>query len=444
MDSGMAERLAGSMDPKALGQLQNRNDPHVARAVAGQFGAFLMQGMMQNADGGAMSMVEGTGGAAVSSMFASAMGRFAMSGDKLGLADQIYRSMAQKGGPSDHAAPAAQPAPSSVSSASAAAPPTPSGGGLSLAPYWLDRGHRPAGQPITQMTQPQGFHPSLKPSTHHHDGAVGGEHHEAKLTLTPPAGSSAAAAVSGVAAAAGAPPSQPHRARWEGISLPMQARVLLPPAETDDPAAAAAPVPAPAAAPPPAVITDDSALPPQAAPPPPPQARAPSAVSLADAENFAEELGPAIQHAADKLHVSPRILLAQAALETGWGHSVVGNNVFGIKAGGAWSGATVSAPTHEVENGHLVAHRASFRAYASVGEAVDDYASLVSASDRYRAALGAGDNIAAYARALAAGGYATDRDYATKLLAIANSPRMSYAVSSLEQGEPGQLVSAHG
>src|SRR6185312_4676653 len=131
--------------------------------------------------------------------------------------------------------------------------------------------------------------------------AAGAEHHEAKLTLTPPAGSSAAAAISGVAAAAGAPPSQPHRARWEGISLPMQARVLLPPAETDDPAAAAAPVPAPAAAPPPAVITDDSALPPQAAPPPPPQARAPPAVSLADAENFAEELGPAIQHAADKL-----------------------------------------------------------------------------------------------------------------------------------------------
>ena len=90
MDSDMAARLAGSMDPKALGQLQNRNtDPNVARAVAGQFGAFLMQGMMQNADGRAMAVAGGTGGATVSAMFASAMGRFAMSGDKLGLADQI-------------------------------------------------------------------------------------------------------------------------------------------------------------------------------------------------------------------------------------------------------------------------------------------------------------------------------------------------------------------
>ena len=58
--------------------------------------------------------------------------------------------------------------------------------------------------------------------------------------------------------------------------------------------------------------------------------------------------------------------------------------------------------------------------------------------------MGAGDNIVAYAQALAAGGYATDRNYAAKLIAIANSPKMSYAVSSIEQDAPGQLVSAHG
>jgi len=452
MDSGMADRLAGSMDPKALAQLQNRNtDPNVARAVAGQFGAFLMQGMMQNADGDAMSMVGGTGGAAVSSMFASTMGRYAMSGDKLGLADQIYRSMAQKGAPGptmspeNHVSentPPTQPQPQTAS-------------GMSLGPYWLDHGRRPVAQPITQMTQPQGFRPSLKPSSHHLDGAA--EHRESKLVLTPPP---AAPATVTQATTTSAPPQ--HRMRWEGISLPPQARVLLPPAETDDPASVMPPAaPSTPTVQGPAVVTDDTALPPPdksyglpwtnrhetGAPNTNRNAAntdAASPASLADAENFAEELAPAIQQAADKLHVSPRILLAQAALETGWGHSVVGNNVFGVKAGSSWSGATVSANTHEMEDGHLTAHRANFRAYASVRQAVDDYASLVSASDRYRSAMGAGDNIVAYAQALAAGGYATDRNYAAKLIAIANSPKMSYAVSSIEQDAPGQLVSAHG
>ncbi|MGH6980012.1 MAG: glucosaminidase domain-containing protein [Stellaceae bacterium] len=459
MDSGMANRLASSMDPKALSTLQNRNsDPNVARAVASQFGSFLMQGMMQHADGGAMSMVGGTGGATVSSMFASMMGRYAMSGDKLGLADQIYRSMAAKGAPEDRQqanAASLQPAQQSQSQQSQPEPSAPrQAGGISLAPYWQDRGHRPVGQPITQMTQPQGFRPSLKPSTHHLDG---GEHRAAAtVVLTPPPSAPP------VAPGADKPPASPSHARWRGMELPPQARVLLPPAETDTPTVAAATPPQPET-PAPSVITDDSALPPQgnsyglpwthphngaetgvigrhhAA-----NTDAPTVVSMAEAENFAETLAPSLQQAADKLHVSPRILLAQAALETGWGNSVVGNNVFGIKAGGAWSGATATANTHEMENGHLVAHRASFRSYASLGQAVNDYASLVSASDRYRAALGAGDNVAAYAQALAAGGYATDRDYAAKLIAITNSPKMSYVVSSIEDDAPGQLVSAHG
>jgi flagellar protein FlgJ len=166
--------------------------------------------------------------------------------------------------------------------------------------------------------------------------------------------------------------------------------------------------------------------------------------SRADAESFVEELGPSIEKASARLGVSPRILLAQAALETGWGHSVVGNNVFGVKAGASWSGTTVTAATHEMTGGHLVAHSGTFRSYANVGQAVDDYAALVSASGRYRSAMGSGDNAAAYAQALAAGGYASDRDYAAKLVAVANSPKMSYAIASLEDASPGQLVSAHG
>lgn len=95
MDAKLALSLASSIDPKALASLRDRNhDPAVAKAVAAQFGSFLMQGMLQDSDGSALAMADGTGGPAVNAMFTSAMSRYAMSGDKLGLADMIYRSTA--------------------------------------------------------------------------------------------------------------------------------------------------------------------------------------------------------------------------------------------------------------------------------------------------------------------------------------------------------------
>ena len=97
MELTVAERLAGSIDPKGLTSLQNRNgDPAVGHAVAEQFGAYLMQGLMQNADGSAISMADGTGSGPVSTMFANAISRVAMAGDKLGLADMIYQSIQAK------------------------------------------------------------------------------------------------------------------------------------------------------------------------------------------------------------------------------------------------------------------------------------------------------------------------------------------------------------
>jgi hypothetical protein len=463
MDAGLAERLATSMDPKALSALQNRNnDPAVGRAVAAQFGSFLMQGMMQDADGSAMSVAGGTGGAAVSSMFASAMGRYAMSGDKLGLAETIYRSMAAKGG-SGPAAPNATPATPAPAPASATAPPA-QGGGISLTPYRLEGGHRPLGAPIGRMAQPAGAQAIGKAPAHPgvaivHDAATASVPRQASVTPTVQAPAASPAS----AAPASAPAPHPSvRARWDGLNLPSRANVLLPAAEADPPATPAAAASNGTVA---KTVTAAASVGRDGGDPIPyglpwthgqngretgaanqhmAAATGTNAAALADAENFAEELAPAIEHAAARLGVSPRVLLAQAALETGWGHSVVGNNIFGIKAGASWSGTTVTAGTHEMEWGRLVAHQGTFRSYPNVGQAVDDYVSLVSASDRYRTAMGAGDNVAAYAQALAAGGYATDRDYAAKLTAVANSPKMTYAVASLVDEAPGRLVLAHG
>ncbi|HEX5317682.1 MAG TPA: glucosaminidase domain-containing protein [Stellaceae bacterium] len=144
-----------------------------------------------------------------------------------------------------------------------------------------------------------------------------------------------------------------------------------------------------------------------------------------DVAAFTAQIVPLIRQAAQQLGVSPRILLAQAAIETGWGRSVVGNNLFGIKAGSSWSGAKVSAPTHEYENGQYVAIADSFRAYPDYAASVQDFVAMVKNSPRYQAALGKGEDAGGYARALLSGGWATDIDYVRKLEAVAGGARAS-------------------
>jgi flagellar protein FlgJ len=157
-----------------------------------------------------------------------------------------------------------------------------------------------------------------------------------------------------------------------------------------------------------------------------------------DPVNFVRALAPHAEAAAKKLGVSVRALLAQAALETGWGRHLPShgdgsssNNLFGIKAGGSWGGDKVSVPTLEYENGVAVRRRDQFRAYDSPSDSFADYARLIADSPRYAQALDQGENIAGFARGLVQGGYATDPSYVAKLTAIANSPRMREALAAL-------------
>ena len=137
--------------------------------------------------------------------------------------------------------------------------------------------------------------------------------------------------------------------------------------------------------------------------------------------SFISDLWPAAQEAGQQLGVDPRNLIAQAALETNWGTHVPSNNLFGIKAGGQWSGSTVSAGTQEYENGTAVSTTGQFRAYDSRTQSFQDYVSLLRNSPRYAAALNTGSNVHAFATALQRGGYATDPDYASKISSIAGS-----------------------
>jgi hypothetical protein len=110
-----------------------------------------------------------------------------------------------------------------------------------------------------------------------------------------------------------------------------------------------------------------------------------------------------------------RLAASQAALETGYGQHVVGNNYFGIKAGPSWNGNVVNAATHEEVNGQSQKQNANFRAYSSPVDSFHDWASTV--SKHWPNAFNANDFQSA-AQGLNAGGpmgYATDSHYAAKL-----------------------------
>ena len=143
---------------------------------------------------------------------------------------------------------------------------------------------------------------------------------------------------------------------------------------------------------------------------------------------FLESIRPAAEQAAKELGVSPRSLMAQAALETGWGRSMPrlesgesSFNLFGIKAGRSWHGTVVKADTEEFVQGRSTRQIEAFRAYESIDQSFSDHSRLVSTSRRYQAALNTGEDTAAFAQALQHGGYATDPSYAEKLVAVAHT-----------------------
>lgn len=141
-------------------------------------------------------------------------------------------------------------------------------------------------------------------------------------------------------------------------------------------------------------------------------------------ERFVGQLGEAARAAAEATGIPERLILAQAALESGWGRREVraddgssSFNLFGIKADRSWKGAVTEALTTEVIGG--VAHRvrARFRAYGSYEEAFADYARFLTGNRRYGAVVGQADADRA-AHELQRAGYATDPDYARKLIRV--------------------------
>ena len=115
------------------------------------------------------------------------------------------------------------------------------------------------------------------------------------------------------------------------------------------------------------------------------------------------------------------VIIAQSVLETGWGQSKVmmkANALFGIKAGSGWKGKVYSSYTNEVYDGVESTEYATFRAYDSIEESIEDYYKLI--KNNYKKALNC-DSQKECIEAIKKGGYATDPEYVDKIMSIINA-----------------------
>lgn len=137
-----------------------------------------------------------------------------------------------------------------------------------------------------------------------------------------------------------------------------------------------------------------------------------------DRESFVKAMMPHALRVSQETGLDPRLVIAQAAQETGWGKSAPNNNYFGIKSHGKGGGGTYA--TTEFVNGQPITINDSFRGYGSMGESAADYARFLQENPRYSDMLSAPD-LQSQIAALGASGYATDPNYANSVASIANS-----------------------
>ncbi|WP_133407568.1 flagellar assembly peptidoglycan hydrolase FlgJ [Parashewanella tropica] len=142
-------------------------------------------------------------------------------------------------------------------------------------------------------------------------------------------------------------------------------------------------------------------------------------------DDFVKQLYPHAKQAADKLGTTPEVLLAQSALETGWGKKMVrqsdgsvSNNLFNIKADQRWNGDKARVSTLEFEGGVANRQQADFRVYDSIKDSFDDFVNFLSSNPRYQQALDVAKDPEKFITGIQNAGYATDPNYAKKVLAV--------------------------
>lgn len=139
---------------------------------------------------------------------------------------------------------------------------------------------------------------------------------------------------------------------------------------------------------------------------------------------FIEHLLPLAEEVAGESGIDPKLMLAQAALETGWGKHMIeqdgeaSHNLFGIKADARWQGESMTVGTTEFREGVAMSERASFRAYPDYAASFRDYVAFLENNPRYRDVLAVADDPEQFAQKLQQAGYATDPNYSDKIRRI--------------------------
>jgi len=140
-------------------------------------------------------------------------------------------------------------------------------------------------------------------------------------------------------------------------------------------------------------------------------------------KDFVSALTVQAKRVQDKINVPFEVVIAQAALETGWGQKIIktesgesSNNLFNIKADSRWAGEKTHKETLEFENGTMVKKREPFRVYESIEQSVNDYVKFLTQNERYQGALEKSTNVEQFLHNLQSAGYATDPNYAKKIM----------------------------
>ncbi|MCW8407758.1 flagellar assembly peptidoglycan hydrolase FlgJ [Legionella sp. PATHC035] len=164
--------------------------------------------------------------------------------------------------------------------------------------------------------------------------------------------------------------------------------------------------------------------------------------STSTIDEFVKSIWPKAKQAASIIGLDPKILMAQAALETGWGKFVTkdangasSNNLFNIKSGNSKEFDSVNVTTTEYIADTPIKINASFRKYPSVEQSFNDYISLIKGNDRYQNALASAANPELFVNELHKAGYATDPDYSTKILSIYHGDELNQAIQRCERAE---------
>lgn len=152
-------------------------------------------------------------------------------------------------------------------------------------------------------------------------------------------------------------------------------------------------------------------------------------------DSFVQSILPYAKRAAQFLGLDPKVLIAQAALETGWGQFIAkdeagqtSNNLFNIKAPDKAKDASVAIKTTEYIANTPIKTTANFKKYNSIEKSFQDYVALITGNSRYQEALSQAGDAKQYIHALHKAGYATDPNYSSKIMAVYEGDELNLAL----------------